>query len=125
MLFRSQVLGDANWLAEQRARAEYSIDPIVATIKKLLDQNNGRWSGRMQDLLDAGKIFAGTYLAENTRALNSKVKALEKPLFDYDHILHNRAKNGNAGGKHHFYYGCTVDTDSDENSTTTKGSNIK
>ena len=122
---RWQVLGDASWLAEQRARAEYSIDPIVATIKKLLDQNNGRWSGRMQELLDAGKILAGTYLAENTRALSSKVIALEKPLFDYDHILHTRAKNGNAGGKHHFYYGCTVGTDSSENSPITKGPNIK
>ena len=122
---RWQVLGDANWLAEQRARAKYSIDPIVATIKKLLDQNNGSWSGRMQDLLDAGKIFAGTYLAETPTALSKKLKALEKPLFDYDHILHTRVPNGTGGRKHQIYYGCTVGTASNENSTITKGSNTK
>lgn len=103
--YKWHVLGDANWLQEQQAKFEYNNSPIVATIKKLLEQSPGGWNGTMQELLDAGKHFAGTYLADSTRALTSKVKALEKPLFDYDGIVHERAKNGNSGGsKHRFYF---------------------
>ena len=113
------VLGDASWLQEQQAKLEYNSSPIVKTIKELLEQSPGGWNGSMQELLDAGKHFAGTYLADSTRALTSKVKALEKPLFDYDGIIHERAKHGNAGGKHHFYF-ATVHQISDtvDNETT-------
>lgn len=108
--YKWHVVGNADWIAEQRARLAYDHSPIVQTIKKLLEQSPGGWSGSMQELLDAGKHFAGTYLAETSRALTSKVKALEKPLFDYDGIVHERAKNGNGGSKHHFYFS-TVDNE--------------
>lgn len=112
--FRWKSLGDANWLEEQRARQEYRDNPIVITIKKLLEQNPGGWSGSMTELLDAGKYIARTYLAENTRALTNKVKALDKPLFDYDGIVHTRAKHGNAGGKHKFYFSTIHSVDGNE-----------
>lgn len=116
---RWHVLGDSDWLEEERARLEYENSPIVQTIKKLLEQSPGhRWSGTMQELFDAGKHFAGTYLAENARGLSSKVKALEKPLFDRDGIVHEKAKNGSGGGKHYFYPP-TVDSNVD-----TVGENI-
>ena len=116
--FRWKSLGDANWLEEQRARLEYRDNPIVITIKKLLEQNPGGWSGSMTELLDAGKYIARTYLAENTRALTNKVKALDKPLFDYDGIVHTRAKNGSknggGGGRHKFYYSTVGSVDGNE-----------
>lgn len=68
----------------------------------------------MQDLMEAGKHFARTYLDTTTRGLSCKVKALEKPLMDYDGIVHGRVKNGGGGGKHSFYYS-TVDAVLGEN----------
>lgn len=102
--YKWHVIGNADWIAEQRARMEYNNSSIVQTIKKLLEQSPGGWNGSMQELLDAGKHFANTYLAATPRDLTAKVKALEKPLFDYDGIVHERAKHGNAGGKHHFFF---------------------
>lgn len=115
--YRWQVMGDANWLAEQRAKLEYQSSPIVSTIKNLLEQSPAGWSGTMQELLDAGKHFAHTYLANTPRDLTSKVKALDKLLFDYDHIIHERAKNGNSGGSKHKFYRGFSDTGDDKATT--------
>lgn len=112
--YRWHILGNADEIEEKHAEEEYEQDPIVLTIKKLLKQSPAGWSGTMQDLLEAGKHFAGTYLAATSRDLSSKVKALEKPLFDYDGIVHTRKKNGRSGGsKHRFYF-----RTGDEKSTT-------
>jgi len=98
-------MGQADWLAEQRARLAYDGSPIVKTIKKLLDQSPAhRWDGTAKELLEAGKYIARTYLAPNTQKMGHEIKALEKPLFDYDGIVHAATKNGNAGYKHSFYY---------------------
>lgn len=104
--YKWHVLGELGQLQEQQARLEYESNPIVLTIKSLLDQSPKKnWSGTMQELLDAGKHLVGAYLAENPRLLSSRVRALDRPLFKYDRIIHDRAKNGNAGGRHHFYLG--------------------
>lgn len=100
--FHWKILGDADWLAEERQRLAYQKDPIVLTIKKLLERNPAGWSGTASELLDAGKTLMATYLATTPRDLSNKLSALDKPLFDYDGIVHTRAKHGGAGGKHHF-----------------------
>lgn len=97
-------LGDADWVEEQRAKQEYQDSPIVKTIKKLVEQSPEGWQGTMRQLMDAGRFIARTYLAPSPRDLSSKLKALDKPLFDYDNIIHDRATHGNAGYKHRFYY---------------------
>ena len=99
-------MGSADWLAEQRARLAYDGSPIVKTIKKLLEQSPGRrWDGTAKDLMEAGKYIARAYLAVNTTKLGHEIKALEKPLFDYDGIVHATSKtNGTGGKKHSFYY---------------------
>ncbi|MBD5130474.1 MAG: AAA family ATPase [Ruminococcaceae bacterium] len=103
--WRWKPVGSADWLAEQRARLEYDGSPIVKTIKKLLDQSPGhRWDGTAKDLMDAGKYIARTYLAPSTKKLGKDIAALEKPLFDYDGIVHSAGSNGTGGKKHSFYY---------------------
>lgn len=101
-----QPMGSADWLAEQRARLAYDGSPIVKTIKKLLEQSpGGRWDGTAKDLMEAGKYIARTYLAPNSQKMGHEIKSLEKPLFDYDGIVHAVSKtNGNGGKKHSFYY---------------------
>ena len=102
--FRWKVLGDESWLAEERARTAYQNNPIVQTIKKLLEQHPEGWSGTSSELLDAGKVLISVYLANSPRDLTNKLGPLDKPLFDYDKIVHTRAKHGSGGGKHWFRY---------------------
>ena len=101
--YKWHILGNAEEIEEKHAEEEYEQDPIVLTIKKLLKQSPAGWSGTMNDLLEAGKHFAGTYLAATARDLANKVKALTPSLWNYDKIVHERAKNGGGGGRHHFY----------------------
>lgn len=98
-------MGSVDWLAEQRARLAYDSSPIVQTIKKLLEQSpTHRWDGQAKDLMEAGKYIARTYLAPNVKKLGKDITALEKPLFDFDGIVHAAAGNGTGGSKHSFYY---------------------
>ena len=99
--YKWHVVGDAAQIAEEQARQEYEQSPIVQTVRKLVQ--HGEWSGTMKELMEAGKLIAHTYLAESTRALSAKITALERPLYEYDHITHSRiSKHGNAGYKHRF-----------------------
>lgn len=98
-------IGSADWLAEQRARQEYDNSPIVLTIKTLLNQSREkRWDGTAKDLMEAGKYIARTFLAPTAQKLGYAIKSLEKPLFDYDGIIHVAAGRGEGGKKHSFYY---------------------
>ena len=98
-------LGDADWFAEQQARREYQESATVKTIKKLLEQSpDGEWSGIAQELLDAGTYIARSHLATSARDLTAQLKKLDKLLFEYDNIVHERKGNGTGGGKHLFYY---------------------
>ena len=63
-----------------------------------------RWDGTAKDLLEAGKYIARTYLAVKSHKLGHEIKSLERPLFDYDGIVHAVRSHGNAGKKHSFYY---------------------
>lgn len=100
-----EQLGAVDWLAEQRARLEYNQSPIVKTVKKLLEQSlEHRWDGTASELMEAGKYIAQTYLSLSTKKLGREITALEKPLFEYDGIVHAASSHGTAGKKHSFYY---------------------
>lgn len=97
--------GDADFLERERARLEYENSPIVKTIRKLLEQSpEKRWDGTAKDLLESGKILAGTYIATTAQDLGYKLKALDSALFNNDQIIHSANTRGGAGKKHHFYY---------------------
>lgn len=100
---RWENLGDADWFAQQQARAEYQESGLVRTVKKLLEQG-GEWTGTAQQFLEAGRFIARTHLADSPRALTAKLKSMANLLLDYDNIVYEHKRNGSGGGKHHFYY---------------------
>ena len=103
--WRWQKVGAADWLAEQRARQEYDSSPIVQTIKKLLEQSpTHRWDGQAKDLMEAGKYIARAYLAVDNQKLGYAIRDLEKPLFEFDGIVHSTGGSGTGGKRHSFYY---------------------
>lgn len=115
---RWENCGDVETLMEQRERERYDSSPVVKTIKKLMTQSPQReWSGKVKDLMEAGKYIAGVYLAVSGKALAQELSALERPLLENDGILHRTVKNGNAGKIHKFCYEGTpqfIEADSSE-----------
>ena len=104
-IWRWETVGEAGALAEQRAREAYNSSPVVKTIKRLLEQSpEHRWDGTAKDLMNAGRFIARTYLASSEKKLGSDIKDLEKPLFDFDGIVHSTSGNGTGGKKHSFWY---------------------
>lgn len=95
--------------------AKYHTNPIVKTIKALLEQSpEKRWDGPMKDLLEAGKVIAETILAPTAQKLGYAVRDLEPKLFQYDSIIHCAPSNGTGGKRHYFYYqGTDVDNKQD------------
>lgn len=100
--FRWRVLGDASLIAEQQARTNYNENPLVRTVRKLLEKSP-EWRGTAKELMLAGQYIAKTYIASSVQKLGKEIQAIERPLFDYDRIVHTRAKNGSGGGVHRFY----------------------
>ena len=101
-LFRWRLLGDSDWLAEERARLAYQKNSIVITIKKLLEQHPEGWKGSLQELMDVSKLFVDESIADSPRELSGKLKKLDNRLFEQDRIIHTRGGNGTGGGKHEF-----------------------
>ena len=99
---RWENLGDAASIAEQHTREQYQSNPIVRTVKRLLEQSPTGWSGTSQDLLSAGMFIGRARLASSPRELSNALKELSPLLFEYDSIIYTRARNGTGGGKHKF-----------------------
>lgn len=96
-------LGSVEEVTAEQRKEEYRQSPVVITIRELLRQSpTGTWTGSMKQLLEAGQIITGTWIAANAWDLPKRIKEIEHDLFTYDRIMHRRAGNGTGGGKHWF-----------------------
>ncbi len=99
------TIGAENDIAAQIAKAQYEQNPIVTTIRALLEKSpDHRWDGTCTELMEAGKEIAHTFIAPTTHKLGHELKVLEHPLFENDGIVHAAPSNGSGGKKHHFYF---------------------
>lgn len=115
-----ELIGDAQEVAKQREKSEYEDNPIVMTIRTLLDESDdGSWTGNAKSLLEAGETITGLHLASSSRSLNIILKKLHKQLREYDNIIYTITSNGNAGPTHYFATGAkTYRPHSDDTSVT-------
>lgn len=95
------VVGTAEDIAAERNRRTYENNPIVCTVRTLLDKNPDGWQGTMSELLAVGLEVTGHPLASGPRDLTAKLQALDN-LFTADDISHTRVPHGTGGGKHQF-----------------------
>ena len=98
---RWTVVGNAKDIDAKRSRQNYETNPIVRTIKVLLDKNPDGWQGTMTDLLAAGVDLTGSPLASGPRDLSAKLQDLDDQLLT-DNIDHTRIPHGTGGGRHQF-----------------------
>ena len=103
-VWKWERVGDYPQIKQQREKFDHDNNPIVKTIVALVNESqNGWWSGKMSELLEEGKRITGDLIADNTTKLGFAVKKLEKPLREYNNIIMETTKNGNAGKIYSFH----------------------
>ena len=102
--------GTSAEVAAQRRIAEYEMNPIVHTLRELLLQGDGTWTGNAQKLMELGRNYTRTELAPSSQALAKAVAELEPMLWERDAIKHWVCGHGTAGKKHVFKMNRTDNT---------------
>ena len=95
-------LGNAAALEEARKRQEYAKDPVVNTIKKLLSQNNGKWRGRVKEIIDSSQYFKGCRIYGSSQKVGHKIKERLLDMQGYDQIYHSEISKGTGSLIHVF-----------------------
>lgn len=94
--------GTTAQLAVQRRVAEYEAEPIVKTLRVLLQQGDGTWSGYSKNLMEMGQRYAHTELAPTSQALAKRITELEPMLWERDAVKYWRNRRENGGMRHCF-----------------------
>ena len=101
---RWHILGTADEVEERRALEEYNSNPLVLTIRKLLQQNRDGWTGGASEIINASRMFK-TPVRDKAQSLGKSIAKVQDLLFQQDDILYEPIKNGTGASKHKFYYG--------------------
>lgn len=91
-----RLLGEATEYERQKQIAEYENNPIIATVKKLVSTNNGRWQGKISEMISASKYFEKR-IYDSPKTVSSKLKSLSFDLQLNDGISIDTKANGTAG----------------------------
>lgn len=98
---RWECKGSVDEMEERRLTLEYENDPLVRTIKHLLETAL-MWEGTASDLFDTCIEFTGIPPAATPNSLSKQIKATAKMLWLRDQITYfPPGKNGGAGGRKH------------------------
>ncbi len=89
--------GTAAEITEQRRIADYEANPIVKTLRELLLQGDGTWTGHAQKLMELGQHYTHTELAPSSQALAKALVELEPLLWERDAIKHWLKPNPGGG----------------------------
>ena len=95
-------LGNAAAVEETRRRQEYARDPVVNTIKKLLSQNNGKWKGRVKEIIESSQYFKGCRIYGSAQKVGQIIRKRIVDLQEYDQIYHSEVSKGTGGSLHVF-----------------------
>lgn len=97
-------LGNAAALEETRKHREYDADPLVNTIRKLVEQGKGKWKGRVKEIIESSQYFKGCRIYGTSQKVGAQIRGRVEDLEEYDSIHHSEINNGNAGVIHVFEY---------------------
>lgn len=100
--FRWTMQGSAAEIAEQRRIADYEANPITKTLRVILQQGDGTWTGNAKALNQLGERYAKAELAPTPQALSKAIAEIEPLLYERDAIKHTVVPNGSGGRQHSF-----------------------
>ena len=101
---RWEYLGTEDEMDAIRQRLEYEKNPIVITIKALLDASpDGRWRGTASALM-AEAMRRNYMIGATAQAVGLAIQRVESGLSEHDGIVHRLIKtSGRGGGDHEFF----------------------
>jgi hypothetical protein len=97
-----RAVESADIQARNKEKADYENDPVVKTIKGLMQVKSYGWSGTATELSMACVDITGYPLTESADSIGRKIKALEVKLYA-DGICHKAAASRVKGRRHTFY----------------------
>lgn len=102
--FRWQIEGSTEQVAERTATEVYEKNPIVRTIRKILQENNKEaWTGSATDIINLS-IQYGFPIKVKAQQLGKNIEALQDELRSRDFIEYNTINNGSGSKKHRFSF---------------------
>lgn len=93
--FRWEMQGTHKDMEQLRLELAYRSSPIVTTVKTLLNQNNGRWSGTVSELIKASQYFKSGCIHGDPRKVGSEINDFIG-MFKNDGICFQRGKEKNT-----------------------------
>lgn len=101
---RWEYLGTEDEIDAIRQRLEYEKDPIVITVKALLDDSpDGRWRGTASALMSEG-MRRNYMIGATAQAVGLAIQRVEGGLLEHDGIAHRLIRtSGRGGGDHEFF----------------------
>jgi len=101
-LCKWEMIGDAEEVQERKAREEYNRIPVIKAIKRLVETNNGTYTGTISEIIKASEYLGDCRIYQNAQKCGRDLAKYSKQLERYDAIIHTPGSNGNASGKHEF-----------------------
>lgn len=81
-----EKLGTSQEVEAQRLREAYEQSNIIQTVKKLVQQGGGKWSGSTADIIEASKYFQGCCIYDDVRKVGKVIRQFTQQLRDFDAI---------------------------------------
>lgn len=102
---RWQCKGPADNGESQKSGNGYETDPVVITVKKLLEESESKeWKGTAGELLDICIKTTGRKPATSPSSLGRKISQIAEEMSQRDQIQHfPPGKNGGSGGRAHTF----------------------
>ena len=69
-----------------RFEYEYRNSPVIGTIKKLVEQNGGKWEGTASDIIKASKYFKGCQIYDDDKRVGKEVVKFAQYMNNRDFI---------------------------------------
>ena len=102
---RWSMAGTVEDCAEKRAILDYNKNPIVFTIKKLIDESGGSWYGTMSDLIREVLKRKKDYPATTPEKMYQLVDEISFRLYSEDGIsIQALSKNGGPKGRRYKFF---------------------
>ena len=96
-----KLLGTTEQYQEDKRHSDYEKNPIVRTIKKLLEQGRGTWTGKVTEIINSSKYF-GCTIYTNGSVTGREINKLRSDLCNFDFITVETSKKGSASAEYTF-----------------------
>lgn len=100
--FQWKLLGNLDEYEALLEEMRYNDNPVVYTIKKLLEESpNNCWSGRLDKLIENSRSY-GKLICKSSQSIGREMTKLKSQLYRYDGIEVKTISNGTGSKKYEF-----------------------